>query len=108
MSQAQVRNDLSVLGRIARDPVAGQLTQTQLQALGHIVIKAGTATPSSVARAIQQTLGSASRVVERLVLLDLVMRRHDEIDKRAVLLTATRAGKQTQQRVADILGGKTP
>ena len=106
MSQAQVKDDLSVLGRIARDPVAGQLNHNQLQALGHVVVKNGTATPSSVGRAIAMTLSAAGRVVEKLVVAGLVDRRHDEIDKRVVFLTATRSGKTVHQRVADILSGK--
>ena len=55
MSQAQVRNDLSALGRVAQDPVTGKLTTAQLQALGHVVVRNGTATPTSVSRAIGMT-----------------------------------------------------
>ena len=106
MSQAQVRNDLSALGRVAQDPVTGKLTTAQLLALGHVVVRNGTATPTSVSMAIGMTKGAACRIVERLVTAGLVARKHDRIDKRVVLLSATKSGRTVQQRVADILGGK--
>lgn len=95
-------NDLSVLGRIAKDPVAGKLNHSHLQALGCIVAIPGS-TPSSVGRKIGMTLGAASRVVERLVTEKLVTRTHDTIDKRAVLLQPTKAGRAVHARVAAIL-----
>ena len=103
MSQTQPANDLSVLGRIAQDPVAGKLNHNHLQALGYIVAHDGTATPGAVADACRITRAAGSRIVDRLVEEHLVARKRDTKDTRVVFLSTTPAGRRLHQRIVDML-----
>lgn len=73
--------------------VAAQLgvTDTDVQCL-HALDVHGPATPGELAKRVNLTTGSASRMVDRLVAADCVRRVPDPADRRRVLIEPTQSG----------------
>jgi DNA-binding MarR family transcriptional regulator len=73
--------------------VAAQLgvTDTDVQCL-HALDVHGPATPGQLAKRVNLTTGSASRMVDRLVAADCVRRVPDPADRRRVLIEPTQSG----------------
>jgi DNA-binding MarR family transcriptional regulator len=87
-----------VAGR-AWEPLGTELDLTEVSAQALVAIGQGASTVSAVADACGRHVSSASRIVDALVQRDLVDRREDPRDRRAVRLTLTRAGERAAARV---------
>jgi DNA-binding MarR family transcriptional regulator len=73
--------------------VATQLgvTDTDVQCL-HVLTLHGPATPGELAKRVNLTTGSASRMIDRLVAAECVQRVPDPADRRRVLIEPTQSG----------------
>jgi DNA-binding MarR family transcriptional regulator len=78
------------------------LTASQVLVLEE-VDRGGDVMPSEVALALQLSQASITNIVDRLVELELVVRRKGERDKRQVRLTLTERGLQMLQTAPDLL-----
>lgn len=74
------------------DAVARSLgiTASDMQCL-FVLSRKGPCTPGVIAETIGINTGSASRMVDRLLLAGLVTRRSDEVDRRRVIVAATQS-----------------
>ncbi len=77
-----------------------ELSEVQAQALA--AVGGGARTVSAVADACGRHVSSASRIVDSLVQRELVTRREDRDDRRAVRLDVTASGERTLATVADL------
>jgi DNA-binding MarR family transcriptional regulator len=81
---------------LRQSPVEGELTPPEVSALSRLE-RAGAATASDLARAEQITPQAVGATLTGLEERGLIERRPDPDDRRRVLLTVTRAGRQTMR-----------
>jgi DNA-binding MarR family transcriptional regulator len=83
--------------------IAGKLGVTDTDVLClHVLGQHGPMTPGALAKHVNLTTGSASRMIDRLVAADCVQRVADPDDRRRVLIEPTRHGLD---RVTDAYSG---
>ena len=102
--------------RLRQAPVQDELTLPEMEALSRLD-RAGSATPSELARAAQISPQAMGVTVSTLAERGLVARRPDPDDGRRTVLSLTEAGRQavhnkrsarTQQLAKALAGGFTP
>lgn len=64
------------------------------------LLRLGETAPSALAESLGMTRGAISKLIERLVHKELVVRRADEADRRSQRLTLTEAGRTLLPRLA--------
>jgi len=82
-----------LLRRVRQVPPGGELTMPQRTALSHLE-RSGPTTSAALAREVQITAQAMGATLGTLRVAGLVERRPDPDDRRRVVLTVTRAGRQ--------------
>jgi DNA-binding MarR family transcriptional regulator len=100
-ADALVDNVHRLARRLRQRPLSGELTPTEASALARLAGDASL-TVADLARAEQVRPQSMGAVVDSLEGRGLLKRQRDRADGRRVLLTVTRAGRETVER------GRTP
>ena len=100
-ASALVGNVHRLARRLRQRPLTGELTQTEASALDRLTGHAPL-TVADLARAEEMRPQSMGAVVDSLERRGLLKRQRDRADGRRVLLTVTRAGRETAER------GRTP
>ncbi len=85
----------------APEIVAVDVTMAQLKAL-YLVAARGSLHISALSELLGVTLSTGSGLVERLVDQGLLERRHDEIDRRHVVVRATPQGVELLERMREL------